>query len=331
MTYKHLTVEERETIQALLWQKKSVREIASELGRSPSSVSRELKRNFPPERRVYTPRVAQERALKKRASRGRTLRLKNERVRIYVTTHLKQGWSPEQVSGCIHGDIGERISHEAVYQYVYAQVHRNGQGNLRPRKEDLRIYLRRKQKRRQRKGMRKSQRIFKPKGRSIETRPRIVERRTRIGDWESDTVESCDHKPGVNTLLERKTGLFFVTRVRDKTSAATVEAVAKRFRELPLHAKHTLTLDNGPENRGWRALEEATGLRTYFAHPYHSWERGSNENANGLLREYFPKGTDFGTVSDEEIARVEYILNTRPRKRLGWKTPLQAFGVALEG
>ena len=155
--------------------------------------------------------------------------------------------------------------------------------------------------------------------------------RKRIGDWESDTVESCSHRPGVNTLLERKTGLFLVTRVRDKSSAATVETIEKRMRILPSRVKQTLTLDNGPENRDWQALECATGLMTYFARPYHSWERGANENANGLLREYFPKGTDFATVSDEELARVEYILNTRPRKRLGWKTPLQAMGVALRG
>lgn len=331
MNYKHLSIGEREKIQKMLWEKKSVRDIAEELGRSPSSVSREIKRNNPKERRVYTPRLANERALEKRKCRGRTDRLKNSRVRTYVVLHLKLNWSPEQISGCIQRDIGERISHEAVYQYVYAQVHRNGNGSLRPGKEDLRVFLRRKQNRRQKKGMRKSQRIFKPKGRSIETRPKVVNTRKRVGDWESDTVESCDHKPGVNTLLERKTGLFLVTRVHDKTAAATILAVEKRMRALPIHVKRTLTLDNGPENRDWQALEDATGLETFFAHPYHSWERGSNENANGLLREYFPKGTDFGTVSDEELARVEYLLNTRPRKRLGYRTPLQEFGVALRG
>ncbi len=331
MTYKHFSVGEREKIQKMLWGKRSVRDIAQELGRSPSSVSRELKRNNPKQVKRYTPRLANERALEKRKCRGRTDRLKNEYVRIYVALHLKLGWSPEQISGCIERDIGEKISHEAVYQYVYAQVHRNGNGSLRPGAEDLRPFLRRKQNRRQKKGMRKSQRIFKPKGRSIETRPEVVDKRTRVGDWESDTVESCDHKPGVNTLLERKSGLFLVTRVRDKTAAATIEAVKKRMGTLPEHVKRTLTLDNGPENSDWQGLEDATGVTTYFAHPYHSWERGSNENANGLLREYFPKGTDFGTVSDEELARVEYLLNTRPRKRHGFRTPLQVFGVALRG
>lgn len=331
MKYKHFSVSEREQIQKGIWEKRSIRDISEELGRSPSSISREIKRNKPPVNKVYTPRLANERALEKRKSRGRTDRLKNERVRAYVILHLKLNWSPEQISGCIHADIGESISHEAVYQYVYAQIHRNGNGSLRPRKEDLRVCLRRKQNRRQKKGMRKSQRIFKPKGRSIETRPRVVDSRKRFGDWEGDTVESCDHRPGVNTLLERKSGLFLVTRVRDKSGSATLDAVVKRMSTLPPSVKHTLTLDNGPENRDWRPLEERTNLKIYFAHPYHSWERGANENANGLLREYFPKGTDFATVSDEELARVEYLLNTRPRKRLGWKTPLQVFGVALEG
>ena len=331
MIYKHFSVSEREQIQKGIWEKKSIRDIAEELGRSPSSISRELKRNNPEQQKRYTPRKAQERALEKRKSRGRTDRLKNKTIRAYVILHLKLGWSPEQISGCIFRDIHERISHEAIYQYVYAQVHRNGNGYIRPGKEDLRIFLRRKQNRRQKKGMRKSKRVFKFQGPSIDLRPQVVDTRKRVGDWEGDTVESCDHKPGVNTLLERKSGLFLVTRVRDKSGSATRDAVEKRMRTLPAHVKRTLTLDNGPENRDWQPLEKHTNLKIYFAHPYHSWERGANENANGLLREYFPKGTDFATVTDEELARVEHILNTRPRKRLGWKTPLQVCGVALEG
>jgi IS30 family transposase len=223
------------------------------------------------------------------------------------------------------------ISHEAIYQYVYAQIHRNGYGYLRPEKEDLRSYLRRKRKRRQKKGMRRSQRVLRPRGTSIDERPKIVDERKRIGDWEGDTVESCNHKPGVNTLLERKTGLFFVTKVLDKTATATVKAIRSRLSVVPQELKYTLTLDNGPENSDWQSLEEQTKLKTYFAHPYRSSERGANENANGLLREYFPKGTDFSTISNEEIERVEYRLNSRPRKRLGWKSPLQVWSGALGG
>lgn len=331
MKYEHLSILEREKIQELFWQKKSIRYTAKVLNRSPASISRELKRNYPKEFKRYTPRLAHERALFKRTCRGRIERLKTSVLREYVVSHLKLGWSPEQISGTAKEEKIGLISHEAIYQFVYAQVHRNGWGELRPGYEDLRIYLRRKQKRRQKKGMRKSQRIFRLKGVSIDERPLIVDARVRIGDWEGDTVESCNHKPGVNTLLERKTGLFLITRVVDKTSSATVAAVSKRMSILPDIMKQTITLDNGPENSDWRAMEEKTNLKTFFAHPYHSWERGANENANGLLREYFPKGTDFATISDEEIEAVEFRLNSRPRKRLGWLSPLQAMSVALGG
>ena len=213
MKYKHLSILERERIQELFWQKKSVRYIAKILNRSVSSISRELRRNFPKEFKRYTPRLAQERALFKRTCRGRTERLKTHVIREYVVSHLKLGWSPEQISGTAKKEKIGLISHEAIYQFIYAQIHRDGYGYVRPGHEDLRLYLRRKQKRRQKKGMRKSQRIFRPKGISIDERPHIVDTRERIGDWEGDTVESCNHKPGVNTLLERKTRLFLVTRV----------------------------------------------------------------------------------------------------------------------
>lgn len=167
MQYKHLSIEEREYIQQSLWEKKSIRRIAQELKRSPASVSREIQRNLPPEHFLYTPRVAHERALKKRKSRGRTERLKNMAVREYVVFHLKKRWSPEQIAGRIEEDLRETISHEAIYQFIYAQVHRDGYGELKPGHKDLRCYLRRKKKRRTKKGSRRCQRIFKAKGTSI--------------------------------------------------------------------------------------------------------------------------------------------------------------------
>ncbi len=326
MKYKHFSIEEREQIQEFVWQKLSVREIARILGRSHSSVLRELKRSNPGRAYQYKPRLAHERALEKRKSRGRKDRLKNKIIREYVVSHLKQKWSPEQISGRMKKEgIGD-ISHEAIYQFIYAQIHRDGYGLLRPKAEDLRMYLRRKRKRRVPKGMRKCQRIFRPKGTSIEDRPAEVGRKERIGDWEGDTVESRDHKPGVNTLLERKTGLYLVTKVRNKTSGATVEAMKKRLLFLKAH---TITLDNGPENSDWQRMEKEINIKTFFAHPYRSCERGANENTNGLLREYFPKKTDFTKISDEDIRKVEYDLNMRPRKRLNWSTPLEAFSGAV--
>jgi IS30 family transposase len=329
MAHQQLSVEEREEIQAGLWRKESVRSIARRLERSHSSIVREINKNVPPEQRRYAPRLANERAQAKRKSRGRTDRLKNETIRQYVVSHLKQRWSPEQIAGRMKLESIGSISHEAIYQFVYAQIHRNGYGYIRPGKEDLRPYLRRKQRRRHHHHSRKGQRIFKPKGTSIDERSMIVDLRSRIGDWEGDTVESGDHAPGVNTLLERMSGVYLVTKVKDKTGSATADAVASRMKDIPEEAKHTLTVDNGPENSDWSTIETVTGLSCFFAHPYRSCERGANENANGLLREYFPKKTDFREVSEKEIARVEYALNSRPRKRHGFRTPLEVWSGAL--
>ena len=194
MKYKHLIIEEREKIQEMLWQKSSIREIASALGRNPGSISRELKRNRGHERLKYAPRTANMRALAKRKSRGRTDRLKNKRVWDYVVTHLKRRWSPEQISGRMKLDIDEHISHEAIYQYIYDRV-RKGSNIIKPSMEDLRPYLRRRRRIRVPHGARKCQRIFKHKGKSIDMRPIVVEKRKRVGDWEGDMIESALHKP----------------------------------------------------------------------------------------------------------------------------------------
>jgi IS30 family transposase len=193
----------------------------------------------------------------------------------------------------------------------------------------LRIYLRRRKKRRTHKGQRRCQRIFRPRGVSINERPEIVNKRMRLGDWEGDTLESIDHKPGVNTLVERKTGMVFITKLKDKTSQATLEAVNDRLSCLPRKARYSLTTDNGPENQNWQETEAMVRLKCYYANAYHSWERGTNENTNGLVRDYFPKKTDFTAIPDEEIQKVEYFLNTRPRKRLSWFTPLEVFSKEL--
>lgn len=330
MQYRHFSIEEREKIQELIWQKASMRGIAKSLSRSVSSVSREIKRHNSEQPKRYNPRRAQIRAFERRKSRGRKDRLKNEAIRRYVITHLKERWSPEQISGRMKIDGVGSISHEAIYQYIYAQVHRNGWGYLRPSCEDLRGYLRRCRKRRMKKGLRRSQRVLKPHGPSIEDRPKIVELKKRVGDWEGDMVMSKGNKQGVNTLLERKTGMYFITKVRNKTSAVTNAAISGRMKIVPQNFKHTITMDNGFENSAWMELELMTGLKTFFAHPYCSGERGANENTNGLLRDYFPKKTDFSMISDEELVIVEQKLNSRPRKRLDWMTPLEAWSVALQ-
>ena len=326
MKYKHLSIWEREKIQELLWQNKSIRSIAEVLGRSPSSVNREINKNIPLHYQ-YTPRLANERALKKRKSRGRKLRLKSLFIRRYVVEHLKLGYSPEQIAGRLSLEYPkEKISHEAIYQYIYHRIQSNyiKKGDI-----DLRIYLKRRHRRREKKGMRKGQRIFKPKGFSIEERPKEVDRRKTLGHWEGDSVVSRKSKVGLNTLVERKTGLVLISKIKNGTANETANTVVKRLQNFPCK---TLTTDNGTENFAYEKIQDELKISCYFAHPYCSGERGTNENTNGLIRWYLPKGTDFATISDETLKAIENTLNNRPRKRLGWKTPLEAFNesVALQ-
>lgn len=265
MKYRHFSIEERESLQYMWWERKSIRSMAKTLNRSPSSVSRELKRNFSLEHRRYTPRLAHQRALAKRKSRGRHDRLKNDSVRQYVISRLKEGWSPEQISGRMKREGIGSISHEAVYQFVYARVGKCGL--VKQGYEDLRPYLRRKRRGRTMRGFRRIQRLSARFGiPAINDRPTVVNSRSRIGDWESDTVESRDHRPGINTLVERKTGLVCMTKLSDKTSNATTAIIARRLKSLPCH---TVTFDNGPENKDWKNIEADLSARCYFANPYH--------------------------------------------------------------
>jgi len=336
MQYYHFSIEERETIQELLWQKTSIRTIAGVLGRNPSSVSREIKRNLPPLHRRYTPRLAHERALKHRKHRGREDRLKNSDVREYVVRHLKLGWSPEQIAATAKDAVGTSISYEAIYQYVYAQIYRDGHGYLKPGRKDLRPYLAWRRKRRMKKGLRTSYRIEKGPLPSIDARPKNVYLRNEVGHWEDDSIVSSPTIPvRLRTTNELASGVVFIAKAHNRTMEEANRITNERLGILPVTLRKTLTRDRGAENLGYDVLEKKLGIRCFFAHAYHSWERGSNENVNGLVRRFFPKKTDFRFITDEEIQRVEYLLNTRPRKRLGWRTPYQVFydltGVALQG
>lgn len=325
MQYNHFTIEERETIQEMLWQKSSIRTIARELNRNPSSVSREITKNRDGRNR-YNPRTSHQRALKKRSRRGREERLKNSAVRQYTADHLKRGWSPEQIAGRIQKGTGQTISHEAIYQYIYAQIHRHGHGYVKPGKEDLRPYLARRRKRRMKKGLQRPHRIDKGPLPSIATRPQEAVKRTAVGHWEDDSLVYTPTCPvRLRTTNELRSGIVFIMRTRDRTMADANRISMEKLCRIPKHLRKTLTRDRGAENMGYKTLEQSLGLRCYFAHAYSSWERGANENLNGLVRRFFPKGTDFRTVSDEEIQQVEYLLNTRPRKRLDFKTPYEVF------
>lgn len=328
--YHQLTIEERETIQTGLWGGKSLREIARELGRNPATISRELHRNIVGERRRYTPRMAEERARKRIRERGRRERLKEPRIREYVMLKLKEeDYSPEQIAGTLPIEYPTlSISPEAIYQFIYAQYHRGGWGKCIG--EDLRIYLKRKHKVRKAKFVPFQEEKGPIKNRVfIDARPAEVDRRKVPGHWEGDSMVSRQSLVGLNTLVERTTGLVFITKIENTTAAVTTDVVTKRLAPLPKSMRKTITLDNGHENAGHEKIAEGVGMNIYFAHPYHSWERGTNENTNGLIRWYLPKRTDFATVSEERIQEIEYRLNTRPRKRLGWRTPLEVFNQSV--
>ncbi|MCX5727122.1 MAG: IS30 family transposase [Candidatus Saganbacteria bacterium] len=330
--YQQLSIEEREKIHLGLWQSKSIRQIAFELARSPSTVCRELQRNFPGQRMVYTPRLAQERAQEAIKRRGQRPRLKSELVRNYVKDKLvNEDWSPEQIAGTLPvSNQGWAISYEAIYQYIYSQYTRAGYGHCIG--EDLRIYLKRKHKVRKRKKIPFKQEKGIKNRISIDQRPIVVDERIEPGHWEGDSIVSKKSLVGLNTLVERVSGLVRISKISNGTGAETTVAVTNRLKVIPKTMRKSLTVDNGGENASHQQITSSLGMAVYFAHPYHSWERGTNENTNGLIRYYFPKGTDFATISIERIKEVETKLNARPRKRLGYKTPQEVFNncVALK-
>jgi IS30 family transposase len=304
------------------------------LDRSPSSISREINKNRRSDgKRLYIPRTAHERAIIKRSSRGERKMVNNSHLRDYVINHLKLAWSPEQIAVKVEDVTGVKISYKAIYQYIYAQVYRNGNGYIKPGYEDLRPYLARRKKRREQKGLRSSYRIEKGSLPSIDNRSQEVETRENIGHWEDDLIVSKSSKYALKTVNERKSGLVFIEKVRNKTISESNRTVTKSLKVIPSQYRKSLTRDRGSENLGYLELEKGLGIQCYFAHAYHSWERGCNENLNGLIRRFLPKGTDFKTVSNEQIKHIEYLINSRPRKRLGWKTPYEVFyektGVAL--
>lgn len=332
--YQQLSIEEREQIHSGLWERKSLREIGRELGRNPSTISRELQRNIPGVQRRYVPRLAHQRFTQRIKARGHRPRLKHAVIRAYVIKQLKdEDYSPEQIAGTLPGvHPGHSISPEAIYQFIYAQYRRQGWGMCIG--EDLRMLLKRKHKVRHPKFVPFQEargpmqhRVF------IDERPAEVDARIVIGHWEGDSMVSRQSLVGLNTLVERVTGLVFITKIKDSTAAETARAVIRRLQPLPLKLRQTMTVDNGHENANHEQTAKDLDLKIYFAHPYHSWERGTNENTNGLIRWYLPKRTDFATISDERIREIEHRLNTRPRKRLGWRTPLAVFTqrVALKG
>lgn len=312
MGYRHLTEGERYQIEALLRAMKSPAEIARQLGHSKSTICRELARNS--SQRVYRAAQADRCYRQRLVEKGRERQCWHLVFDEVAVPLLAEGWSPEQISG-FYGNSDYAVSHEWLYQRI-----------LRDKQEGGRVYrhlrCQRRRKKRYGKPERRGQIVNR---RSIDERPKEVEARSRIGDWEADTIIGTNHRGAVVSLVERKTGYAKLIRVPSKEAAGVTQAINKAlrpFKEMVL----TITFDNGKEFAGHEKIAKVLKADCYFADPYSSWQRGSNENLNGLVRQYFPKkSTDFTQVTDAEIAEVERKLNNRPRKRLGWKTPAQVF------
>lgn len=309
--YTQLTQEQRYQIQALLKAERTYTEIADILGCHKSTISRELARNRG--LRGYRPRQAHQ--LAKARCHGRSRGRFGGEIWELVEALLRREWSPEQISGWLKCERDVLISHEWIYQYVLQDKRQGG---------DLYRYLRCQKQRRKRYGTYQRRRGQLRNRVSIEERPRIVESRQRFGDWEVDTIIGKGQKQALVSLTERKGRLTLLARVCRRDAESVKQAVTGLLAPLRKWV-HTITADNGKEFAEHEAIAETLDTKFYFAHPYASWERGLNENTNGLVRQYFPKHCRFEEVTDAEIELVMDKLNNRPRKSLGFKTPNEVF------
>jgi IS30 family transposase len=312
MNYKQLTQEERYQIYALKKAGKKQKDIANELSRSASSISRELKRNKG--LKGYRPKQANELATKRRKIARKTRKLTSEVTR-WINDLLASDFSPEQIAGRLEHEGKIKLHHETIYQYIYKDKANGGV-----------LY---KQLTRACKKYKKRYGSYDKRGQlvnriSIDERPDIVDLKSRVGDWEGDTVIGKGRKNAFVTMVERKTLYTVVQRIESKHAEITADAIIQSMTPYKDMVR-TITLDNGKEFAKHEKIAEELAADVYFAHPYSSWERGINENTNGLLRRYFPKGTDFMVLSEEEIQAAVDKLNHRPRKTRGYKTPHELF------
>jgi transposase, IS30 family len=276
------------------------------MGRHRSTIYRELNRNAGP--RGYGPRKAQCLAEKRRMASRRPHQMDDPGVHQYVQERLKHYWSPDQIAGRVRRDFPRAPSRWLSDQTIYDWIRRHRPG--------------------WRKLLRRGGRPPEKRGKLTDVvriggRPEVINRRNRYGDWEGDTLVGKGRRSALVSLVERKNGYLRIGRCDSMKSNVTMRVVKARVKDLPPALRRSMTFDNGKEFAEHSQLTRRLRLDVYFADPYASWQRGTNENTNGLLRQYFPKGTDFTRISHDEVARVEQSLNERPRKRLGYRTPTE--------
>ena len=314
--YRQLTEEDRIEIYAMMQAGKKQNEIAFEIGVNPGTISRELSRNTG--LRGYRPKQAHQKALSRRTKSRKAVKMTSETIN-YIESKLSEEHSPEQISQRMRLDpkwSGPVVSHERIYQHIWDNKSDGGQLY-----KHLRIVgTKHKRKRRNSRDTRGT--IKNRVG--IESRPCIVERKVRIGDWEGDTIVGKNHKGALVTLVDRKSKLTLIEKVENYTAEAVEQAIVSAMKYLP-RRHYTLTVDNGKEFSSHENVASRLQIKVYFADPYSAWQRGLNENTNGLIQQYVPKGSDVRIITRKQIEHIMNRLNNRPRKSLGFLTPNEVF------
>lgn len=314
MRHKQLTLKERYHISTLLKRGWKQKEIAESIGVHPSTICREIQRNKDTLTHEYHYAFADTKAVGRQQTKVKYTVI-SSKIKTYIKSKLKADWSPEQISGRMKIDNGFSVCHETIYRYIYYNKSRGGR---------LYKYLRHKNKKHH-----KRSHIYHRRGIiidrvSIDKRPKIVEKKNRIGDFEIDTVIGKHHIGALVTVVDRKSKYAIIKKVSSKKAEEVTKALIEMLLPLKPITK-TITSDNGKEFAYHKEVSEALDTNFYFAHPYSSWERGLNEHTNGLIRQYLPKKTDFTQVSKEEITTIQDKLNHRPRKVLNYRTPYEVF------
>ena len=307
---RHLTPEERDRIAQLQYQGADQKEIAEALGRSPATISRELRRNRTDGE--YYAAQAQRRAELRRQERPLVRKMDDPEINEAVRRGLAHEWAPEQIAGRMRQQESDlRVSAQTIYTWIKQDEDR----------EHWRSFLRRRGKR----PNRRKNTALTGDGARIDQRPEVIEDRLRLGDFEGDTVLGPAGTGGLATLVDRKSRLTIVVKIQSKNADHVHEKLKQRLKELDEERRHSITFDNGTEFARCHRLEKHLGIELYFADPGCPYQRGTNENTNGLIRQYFPKGTDFRDISHHKVREVENLLNNRPRACLGFRTPAEVF------
>ncbi|MBC8179536.1 IS30 family transposase [candidate division KSB1 bacterium] len=312
MSYKQLTYEQRNEIHALLKAHLNQTKIAKLIGVNKSTISRDIKRNTG--LKGYRPKQANQRALERRQNADKHVRF-TDQLKADVIQYLKQDWSPEQISGWLKKNNKPFVSHETIYQFIIDDQKDGG---------ELYKHLRSGRKKRRKRIKSNDRRGQIPNRVSIDKRPAVVDNKLRVGDWEIDTIIGRNHKGALVTAVERKTKVCYIKQVPKKEAALVTKAIVDMLKPFE-NLVHTLTSDNGKEFSEHEKIAKALQAQSYFAHPFSSWERGLNENTNGLIRQYFPKKTSLVNIDKEQVMAVQNKLNNRPRKTIDFQKPCDIF------